>query len=108
MSILWDSHRPEASHTSFWRAIRDERVTLTALFEYPTILYSKLSKIQAPIKAALNLGLDDLVLFVARNDVGWKSWSEFGSSTGVVATHNMSAKQSKWMKKVALHDGIQN
>ena len=70
MSKLRDPQEPDTSYISFRGAIRGEGVTLTALFEFPIQLKIRYSKIQAPIKGALNLGGDDLVLLKARDNVG--------------------------------------
>lgn len=71
MSKLRDPQGPDASHISLPRdGIWDEGVTCTALFKYPIQLNVGYSEIQVPIKGALNLGGDDLVLFKTRDDVG--------------------------------------
>ena len=71
MSELRGLQSLDASYTSFLRGgVRDEGVTRTALFEYPIQLNIGCIEFQVPIKAALNLGGDDLVLLKASDNVG--------------------------------------
>ena len=72
MVVRRDPQGADASYISLRRrATCDERVTIFALLEYPILLNTRVSKIEGPTTyVTLNLGLDNLVLYEVRYDIG--------------------------------------